>query len=298
MTPMDGNSKKRGNYGPFALAVALYVSGAIGFAAWSYYQHSHLVTGYIDQSLINATHSVEQILGAISIECAVETESNESLGASSQGKLDHFAEACGFDALGAIVRRGTNTWILIAGTRHSGNVPQGDIHFQDKPGPRLTATILDLARSGKEVRVQNILHEKYGSLRLAVRYHPLSPDTGYALAVSQNVESVHSCMRSQAIQSGVGGLFLVAMVFPLILLYNRARTQTTRQLAKLNAQLQQDFVRQKKREAELEDAIRDLERFNAVTLGRETRIIELKAEVNTLLKQMKRKKRYNVDSTK
>jgi len=294
----NGNSKKQGNYGPFALAVALYVSGAIGFTAWSYHQHSRLLIGYIDQSLLNATHSVEQILGSISIECALETESNESLGASSQGKLNHFAEACGFDALGAIVRKGTNTWILIAGTRHAGSVPQGDIHFRDKPTPQLTATVLDLAKSGETVRVQNILHEKYGPLRLAVRYHPLSPDSGYALAVSQNVESVNTCLRQQAIHSGLNGLFLLAMVFPLILFYNHARTRSTRQLAELNAQLQQDFVRQKKREAELEDAIRDLERFNAVTLGRETRIIELKAEVNTLLAQMKREKRYNVDSTK
>jgi len=298
MTPMDENSKKRGNYGPFALAVALYVSGAIGFTAWSYHRQSHLLIGYIDRSLLNATHSAEQILGAISIECAVETESNESLGASSLGKLNHFAEACGFDALGAIVRKGTNTWILIAGTRHSGNVPQGDIHFRDKPDPQLTTTILNLAKSGETVHVQNILHEKYGSLRLAIRYHPLSPDTGYALAVSQNVESVNTCMRKQAIQSGVSGLFLIAMVFPLIFLYNRARARSTRQLAKLNAQLQQDFIRQKKREVELEDAIHDLERFNTVTLGRENRIIELKAEVNTLLEQMKREKRYNIDSTK
>jgi len=297
MTQTEGNNGKRGNYGPFALAVALYVSGAIAFSAWSYHQHRLLLMDYIDQALINATHSVEQILGGISIECAVEMESNEGLGASCQGKLDHFAEACGFDGLGAIARQGTNTWILIAGTKRWGSVPQGDLHFMDKPARQLTEAILELAESGNSVRVQNILHEKYGPLRLAIRYHPLSPNTGYALAVGQNVDAANTYLRRQAIQSGISGLFLIAMVFPLILLYNHARAQTTRQLAELNAQLQRDFIKQKKREAELEDAIRDLERFNSVTLGRENRIIELKAEVNTLLKQMKREKRYNVDST-
>ena len=74
--------------------------------------------------------------------------------------------------------------------------------------------------------------------------------------------------------------------------YEEDRLIDPEELGRIAAQSAKQMMIQKIREAELEDAIRDLERFNAITLGREDRIIGLKAEVNTLLEQMKRKKRY------
>jgi len=50
-----------------------------------------------------------------------------------------------------------------------------------------------------------------------------------------------------------------------------------------------------KQDAELKDAMDDLKRFNALAAGRETRIIELKTEVNALLAQQDKAKRYNVE---
>ncbi len=300
MNPKHGNNRNPGNYGLFALAVALYISGVVAFSAWSYNQHRRLLLNHVDQALVNATQATEQILGSLSIECAIKTGSIQGMGyAEDRKKLEHFADACGFDATGVLVREGSNIWILVAGTRHRGSVPEGDIHFRDRPAPQVAAAIAKLVKSeDSDTRVQNILHEKYGPLRLAVRYHSLSPDTGYVLAVSQDIGPFNARIRNLAIHTGITGLFLVAMAFPLIFLYNRALSKTTRQLAELNTRLQQDVSKQKKREAELKDAIRDLERFNAVTLGRENRIIELKAEINTLLEQMKRKKRYNVNPEK
>ncbi len=83
------------------------------------------------------------------------------------------------------------------------------------------------------------------------------------------------------------------MSFILIGLYRRASIQSTHHMEELNAQLKQDFQRLKKHETELEDAIRDLERFNALATGREQRILKLKTEVNTLLQTMNQPKRYD-----
>jgi septal ring factor EnvC (AmiA/AmiB activator) len=88
------------------------------------------------------------------------------------------------------------------------------------------------------------------------------------------------------------------MVVPLITLYNRAQTQTSKQLNTLNKKLQQEIEIQKTKELDLRDAIHDLERFTALSVGREERVIELKAEVNALLKQAKHPPRYAVEPEK
>ena len=60
----------------------------------------------------------------------------------------------------------------------------------------------------------------------------------------------------------------------------------------INIQLQRDYEKLKKHEHELQDAVKDLERFNAVTIHREERIIELKDEVNELLSEQNQPLRY------
>jgi septal ring factor EnvC (AmiA/AmiB activator) len=79
----------------------------------------------------------------------------------------------------------------------------------------------------------------------------------------------------------------------LITLYHRAQSKASQQMEELNSQLQNDCQKLKVRETELKEAIRDLERFNTVSVGRENRIIELKNEVNALLEEMNRTQRYN-----
>jgi hypothetical protein len=288
---------KTRTYRLFALAAAVYTIGVVAFSAWSYIQHRAIILTQIDQTLINATHAAEQILGSIFIECAVETETLHEFGyANNQAELSRFAEACHLAVVGAAARKGTNTWSLIAGTGNAGSIPPNDIHFKDPLNPSLSSIVQEIAHSKTEnIRVHNILHEKYGPLRLAIRYHAISDDAGYALIAAQNIEHVGDLMRDQVIRKVVNGLFLLIMAFPLIALYNRAQTTSSRTLEELNGRLKKDFVKLKERETELEDAIRDLERFNAVAVGRENRIIELKAEVNALLEQMNRQKRYNVE---
>ena len=155
-----------------------------------------------------------------------------------------------------------------------------------------------LASSGNvSIRMQTLELGEYGELRVAIRYHPISADTGYAIVVARSTHDLNQLIYKLAMRAVGIGIFLYAMAFPLIALYHYIQTRSSQETADLNILLQQDFRKLKERKAKLEDAIHDLERFNAVAIGRESRIIELKAEVNTLLEMMKERKRYNVDYT-
>ena len=297
MSETMSNHNKRKGYGPFALAAALYTLGVISFSTWSYFQQRTNLLAQVDQSLINATHATEQILGSIFIACAVETKTIYELGyASNREKLNRFSRDCRFDAIGALGYKGTETWPLISGGESTGIISSTNSHIPELLQPKISAIVLELANSKSEhVRLQTVQTKEYGELRLAIRYHTISSDTGYALMVARNTRNVNQLIRALARRTVTTGVFLYAMAFPLIFLYNRTHTKTAQEMANLNTRLQQDVIKQKEREVELEDAVRDLERFNALAVGRENRIIELKAEVNTLLEQMKREKRYNVE---
>lgn len=109
--------------------------------------------------------------------------------------------------------------------------------------------------------------------------------------------ATEEALRAHALRSVGSGVFLLlAALLPMLALCRYTRTKTELTTAHLNAELKHKVARQKEREAELQDAIRDLERFNALAVGRENRILELKGEVNTLLEQQHQKRRYQTVS--
>ncbi len=293
--------KKQKVYGLFSLTAAIYTTGVIVFSVWSYFQQRCNLREAVDHSLINATHATEQILGRIFIECAVEANEVYGLGsASNQQNLDRFASNCHFECLGVIGYKKSATWKLIAGggSMSGQNTLKKSLAILEPLDPSLSTTIRQLAKSGKEtIRLQTLMAGENKELRVAIRYHSIGTDRGYALLVAQSTHDVKRLTRALAIRTAAIALFLHIMVFPLILLYSRTQKKAREETLVLNTRLQQDVARQKERETELKDAMHDLERFNTVAVGRETRVIELKAEINTLLEQMKRQKRYNIDQT-
>ncbi len=96
-----------------------------------------------------------------------------------------------------------------------------------------------------------------------------------------------------ALVEGAETIFLLLVSIPLIMFYRHTRAHSTSQVAELNNRLKKDNEKLVQHEKELENAIHDLERFNAVATGRELRIIELKSEVNALLEELDRPGRYN-----
>lgn len=289
--------KKQNGYGLFILAAAIYTAGVIAFSIWSFFLQRSNLLEQVDQSLINATHATEQILGSVFIECAVEAETVYKLGyAANQQHLDRFAGDCQFERLGAIGLKKGTTWKLIAGSKYDRTVFGDPSLFLNLSGSILSSSIQKLARSENEtVWIQTMTTGENEERRIAVRYHSLGTEKGYALLVARSTHDVKQLIHALAIRTAAIALFLHVMACPLILLYSRTQKKAAQKAAGLNIRLQQDFAKQKEREAELEDAIHDLERFNNVTVGREGRIIELKAEVNTLLKQMERPNRYSTD---
>lgn len=285
----------RKGYGLFIFSAVIYTVGVLSFSTWSFFQQRTNLIAQVDQSLINATHATEQILGHVFIECAVEAHGVYDLNVASNKKnLDHFASDCRFERLGAIGYKKGETWTLTAGSEN-GQPSAGGL-FLDLIGPSLSTTIQLLGASKDEnIHIQTLTTSGNEELRVAIRYHSLGVDSGYALLVTRDTHDVKQLIHALAIRAVSIAAFLHVMAFPLILFYSRTRLQAGNEAAKLNIQLQQDFSKQKERETQLKDAIQDLERFNTLAVGREGRVIELKAEVNTLLEQMKRKKRYNVD---
>ncbi len=116
--------------------------------------------------------------------------------------------------------------------------------------------------------------------------------SAWAVFARQGQDAVNS---SYAVIENLRNGFLLAMGATLILLYRRARRQSALQAQALQAKHSADFEKIRKHELELEDAIRDLERFNALATGREERIIELKTEVNELLQEMNQPERYSLN---
>ncbi|MEN7972828.1 MAG: hypothetical protein ABFR47_03225 [Verrucomicrobiota bacterium] len=283
--------------GRLVLVATIYTAGVIAFSFWSYFQQRTNLLSQVDQLLINGTHATEQILGDIFIACAVEIGTAEQLGyVENQKKLDRLAKDCQFNIIGAIGIKETRVWELIAGCGQNETLPRK--RFCDQLQSQLFPLIKPLANSKTE-SISNRVMElgEYGEMRIAIRYHPISTNTGYAILVARDTQETQHLLHALAIRTGVIGIILYAMAFPLILLFNCTVARSAKETAELNGLLKQDFIELKDREAKLEDAIGDLERFNNVALGRETRILELKAEINTLLERMGQKNRYNIDQT-
>jgi hypothetical protein len=296
MTPTAAG-KRNGYFGLFGLAAAIYTAGVVAFAGWSFIQQRNNLLSQVDQSLMHATHATEQILGTIFIECAVTTDTAFEAGhAHSQENLNRFAEDCHFGLLGSVAYKDGKQWELITGAQDNTHLPKDAPSFQELMSTRLPPLIAHMAHAeNSSVHVHTFDMEQCGEIRIAIRYNVISDDAGYAIFVARSMVEVNHLIRNLALRSVGIGIFLYIMAFPLILLYKIRQTKSSRESAEFHELLQQDYAILKEREIELEDAIHDLERFNTVAIGRESRIIELKAEVNTLLEQMKQQKRYSID---
>jgi hypothetical protein len=234
MTRPAAKAGKTRTYGAFAISAAIYASGVLAFSAWSYHQHRAIIMTHVDQSLFNAAYATEQILSRDFIERMADPREamREEGYATQQARLDQLADDCRFEVLGAAVRQGTKTWWLVAGAGGNGPSPRSEMHYGNPLQPGLAAIILDLASSDrKDVHVQNLAHDDFGRLRMAVLYRAISADTGYALLVARNTSYVNGLMHAQAIRTLANGLFLLVMAYPMIALYNRARARAAREPA-------------------------------------------------------------------
>ncbi|VGO22007.1 hypothetical protein [Pontiella sulfatireligans] len=288
-------SRKR-PYGPFALAAGAYVCGVVAFSLWSYQQQKNGLMGQAGRLLTNAAYAADELIGKdYAAQLTAQDLSGTETYAACQKKLNRLAKKSGLTGLGQAVKQSGETYALVYGHGSSGTVIT-EIRYRTPLSPGLRSMVLELAGQRAQAEtVQSYDHPEFGRLLAFVQYRPVGGDSGQVLFAIQDAGRLNKLLLAAAVQKSVAGVFLLVMIFPLVALYNRTKGKAAKKLAKLNALLQYDVETRKHREHELKDAIADLERFNAVAVGREDRIIQLKGEVNTLLEQLKQEKRYNVD---
>ncbi len=149
----------------------------------------------------------------------------------------------------------------------------------------------------KKPRIQHEVQHSYRRFGWAVAFYVIGVLAFSTLSYITHGRAAKSALNQVAVIESLESVFMLAMAFVLIILYHRARAKSMHQVEDLNRKLKTDFQKLKEHESELEDAIHDLERFNALATGREQRILELKDEVNQLLQETNRPMRYQSAST-
>ncbi|MCF7849229.1 MAG: hypothetical protein K9M45_10280 [Kiritimatiellales bacterium] len=288
------NEKTRA-YWLFGLVVAVYVGGVIGYSLWSYRQHKNGVLAHTDAQLRNGAMAVEVALGESFLSRA---DSADAISPEEHrilcGRMNGLATDCRFDALGAAVINSSGTYAVVTGIRSNTRISDDAIPYWKPVRPELLPFIRRAARfQSREPVICPVPYGEDGVFRSAIIYRKTGPKSGYCIFTARNLDYIETALRLQSLRAMAKGLFFLLMAYPLMLLYSTAQQKSSRELAILNAQLRNDVEKRGKHEEELKDAIRDLERFNAVAVGRENRILELKTEVNKLLIELDRPIQYH-----
>lgn len=276
-------------YGGFVLAATAYITGILLFSFWSYATHQSTLLKQMDKTLLDAAFSMQEILGTNYIS----TQSTETETVTEkQQSLTRLARYGAFNSVEVVLIRNEKVTPLIKGFTTDAHAGNGSFPLPSE----LEKALLKLAGSGaNDTHLISAGHSSGADLRYAIRYEAKYEHFGIAFLVAQDRKIIHQELADQALRLVAADLGMLLLAIPLISLFSRTQKKAAEELSVLNTRLQHDVELQQSREEELKDAISDLERFNAVSSGREMRIIELKAEVNELLLQLKREKRYNID---
>lgn len=279
-------------FGSFILAVTAYITGVLLFSFWSYFSHQNIRIDQMDETLLDATFSVKELLGTDGI---ATLPNGSAPGFGKQQGLTRLARHGAFSSVAVISIDEKKITPLIVGLNSSPAPTAVDTNRYPIP-PDVEMALLRLATAGTDdVNLFTTTHPEEEDIRYAIRFKAEHKGCGIAFLVAQERTMLKEELADQAWHLFAAGLGMLFLATPLISLFNRTRKKAEEELSSMNISLHHDIDQQQSREEELKDAISDLERFNAVSAGRESRIIELKAEVNELLQQLKREKCYNID---
>jgi hypothetical protein len=290
--------KSRRPYGKLLLAGLFYMVGIAAFSLWSYRAQRGLTIGHMNQSLIIAAHATGQILGSEFLDETADLRQPdpESFNRRQQ-RLNGFARESGLVVLEAIAHKQARNYALICGEGAATCAADSSVKPGDPVPREVDAAITKAMRSeSPAVTFSTMTLEPFGRVQVALMYEKKEGDEAIVFLVARNLDAIEKKLRNQALQQTVAALLLFLMAVPLAVLYNRMEKRSAKKLTDLNKRLQHDLELLEKRENELKDAVQDLERFGAATAGREGRILELKAEINRLLIELKREPRFHADT--
>jgi hypothetical protein len=280
------SSKRR--YQLFILAVAAYIAGGLFFSLWSYHAHKRVLMNQADESLMQTALALQETFG---MQTAATDVSDAETYRQRLMPLRHGLS--GALSIVDVDQKHCTVQVSVS------NELNGFMEIlENSPPPEdLQRMLLAMADENKNTTQSfTTITRPFGTMRYAILYHAASPVKGTAFLASDDLRFLEQQLAAEAHRLTVGGFAMLILALPIILFVSRSRKRTSAKLSRMNARLQHDMELQKSREEELKDAIADLERFNAVTAGRESRIIELKAEVNELLRQQNKTTRYNIDT--
>lgn len=290
------SDKVKSGYGNFVLAAAAYIIGVLVFSFWSYHAHRSALYDYIDKSLMNAALTIEEIVDQALLKNIEQNGSSiDPAFSKTKGQLNRIARQGNFCAVAAGVVHHEHITILISGSESPDMLDQS-LNENLPISPDLEAQIHRMASGGvHDAALFTAVHPAHGAERHAMIFKAIDAHSGYVYIAEQQNGQIKQQLAGQMLRTAAAAFGMLVLAIPLIALFSRTQRSVAKNLSQMNSRLQHDVDNQKSREAELKEAISDLERFNAVSAGRESRIIELKAEVNDLLEQMDRNKRYNID---
>lgn len=280
---------------PFAIAVAVYVASAIALTVWSYTIDRSILLDRFDKSLATTSLVARSFLHDAQLEDLFLQggTGGESL-KTCRHNLEDLATEYEIPLVGVFEWRNGQVVRLISGMARNDPTAKVGAGIDESIRGHLQSILPTAAQSAKATPYLHTLEDlDQGHVRIALLFVPNKEHEGGLVYVA--AESFDFREHLLAIRDIITSFFLLVMVVPLVVLCNRVQRQAAQKLTELNTRLQQDVELQKTREEELKDAIHDLERFNSSAVGRESRIIELKSEVNALLVQLNQQKRYNTD---
>jgi hypothetical protein len=265
------------------VAALIYILGVIILTTWSFFRHQkgHLQQLYSHLAgTVSAVHEMlDDDITALLSPGAEQTD----LYAKRKKQLRNIAIHGNLILLGAIDLGDFSNSFAISD--NDTDLPPDLSFLHPAPGQTI--------RRGNPI-LKSLPHPGLGELNTALMTEKNSTILYFSAYDTQKHMAMHP---GDAISAVVSGIALILLALPLVIITRKTERVLTLETEALNTRLKQDVAQQKNREKELKEAISDLERFNAVSAGRESRVIELKTEVNELLQQMNLEKRYNIEQT-
>jgi len=266
------------------LAAVLYIAGVGLFSTWSYRMHRNKLRNHCDNAQITSAHAVREILGNNADDCiAILSNTNSQTYANRKEQLNRYACQANLAAIVAIAEHNGTTHILSTGTTHSLISPSSLLDERKE-------------KTAQGLILKSITHPDTGHIRIAATQESGTNNSSLICAIAFEQKSTETELMHIAMEKILSGLVLLALAVLVVMLGKSAEHQISSEAVELNVRLKQDAELQKQHEKELKEAIQDLKRFNTAAVGRESRIIELKTEINNLLEEQNREKRYSVET--
>lgn len=263
------------------LAVVFYITGVITLISWTYVRQHREHALLQKAELTGTTVALYELLKDDAQKLLVDGTEMTSLLAERRSQLDHIAKEGKLALLGMVQSDHANRHILVQSSTTS-----------DPIDLSLLITMANQLTADTPPQTATLNHPQLGSLHIGF-VRSREPDVLYFSAL----DASHCHPPAEILFAILTASLLIALALPLAIISRSTERQLKLETVALNDRLKQDVKLQKSREKELKDAISDLERFNMVSSGRESRIIELKQEVNELLQKQEEEKRYNIEPT-